>query len=104
LQGLAVSGFACSVSAVRAEYFPPDHVRADVRAENIPPLRKTIGSIIRGFKIGVTKWMRQNTSITDVWHRNYFEHIIRNDKSYQTISNYIANNPAKWADDKFYTK
>jgi putative transposase len=79
----------------------------DVGAKIISPLRspsKTIGSVVRGFKIGVTKWVRQNTNVYDVWQRNYHEHIIRNDPSYQKISNYIINNPAKWADDKFYKK
>jgi putative transposase len=79
----------------------------DVGAKIISPLRspsKTIGSVVRGFKIGVTKWMRQNTNIYDVWQRNYHEHIIRNDQSYQKITNYIKNNPTKWADDKFYKK
>lgn len=61
---------------------------------------KTIGSIIRGFKIGVTKWMRQNTSIKDVWQRNYYESIIRSDNAYTKISNYIKNNPKKWSEDK----
>jgi putative transposase len=37
-----------------------------------------------------------------LWQRNYWEHIIRNEQSYQRISDYIINNPAKWADDKFY--
>ena len=37
-----------------------------------------------------------------LWQRNYYEHIIRNEQSYQTISNYIINNPAKWNNDKFY--
>ena len=36
-----------------------------------------------------------------LWHRNYWEHIIRNVKSYQKISEYIINNPLKWDDDKF---
>jgi REP element-mobilizing transposase RayT len=36
------------------------------------------------------------------WQRNYYEHIIRNEQSYQNISNYIINNPAKWQEDKFY--
>lgn len=31
---------------------------------------RSIGSIIRGFKIGVTKWFRQNTDIYVVWQRN----------------------------------
>jgi putative transposase len=37
-----------------------------------------------------------------LWQRNYYEHIIRNEQSYQNISNYIINNPAKWQEDKFY--
>ncbi len=37
-----------------------------------------------------------------LWQRNFYEHIIRNEKSYQTISNYIINNPANWKEDKFY--
>ena len=37
-----------------------------------------------------------------LWQRNYYEHIIRNDSSYQRIADYIINNPAKWETDKFY--
>ena len=39
-----------------------------------------------------------------LWQRNYLEHIIRNDKSYQTIAEYIINNPAKWNDDRYFHK
>jgi len=63
---------------------------------------KTIGSIVRGFKIGVTKWMRQNTNVYDVWQRNYYDNIIRDEQSYQRISDYIRNNPKNWKEDKFY--
>jgi len=44
--------------------------------------------------------MRQNTDIYNVWQRNYYEHIIRNEKSYVRIAEYIINNPAKWTLDK----
>lgn len=78
----------------------------DNRAKDFSPLprspSKTIGSVVRGFKIGVTKWMRQNTDIYNIWQRDYFEHIIRNEQSFQKISEYIKNNPAEWTDDKFY--
>lgn len=39
-----------------------------------------------------------------LWQRNYWEHIIRNDQSYQKISDYIINNPSKWNDDTFYSE
>lgn len=36
-----------------------------------------------------------------IWQRNYYEIIIRDEKAYGNISNYIINNAAKWDDDKF---
>ncbi len=37
-----------------------------------------------------------------LWQRNYYEHIIRNEKSYLQISEYIRTNPLRWQDDKYY--
>jgi len=34
-----------------------------------------------------------------LWHRNYYEHIIRNDRELNSISQYIRENPANWALD-----
>ena len=61
---------------------------------------KTLGSIIRGFKIGVTKYARLKNQNITIWQRNYYEHIIRNQKDYQNIWNYIDLNPDKWEWDK----
>ncbi|MCK9424074.1 MAG: hypothetical protein M0Q38_15925 [Bacteroidales bacterium] len=58
----------------------------------------TTNEYIRGVKnLG---WQPFNGKL---WQRNYYEHIVRNNRSYQTISEYIKNNPAKWQEDKFYT-
>ena len=63
---------------------------------------RTLGSIVRGYKIGVTKWFRTHTDQHQIWLRNYYEHIIRNEASYQRIAAYIRSNPERWAEDKFY--
>ncbi|MDD2797573.1 MAG: transposase [Bacteroidales bacterium] len=96
-------------NAILHEYVVmPNHVHGIVEfvgANHYSPLRgtsRTIGSVVRGFKIGVTKWMRQNTSINDVWQRNYYEHIIRDESSHLRIADYIISNPTKWVEDKFY--
>ncbi|WP_397446571.1 transposase [Polaribacter sp. R77954] len=74
------------------------------------PQSKNLASIIRGFKIGVTKNARRyektqnNVPISFSWQPRYHDHIIRNNKSYQNISNYIINNPNNWKEDTFYTK
>jgi REP element-mobilizing transposase RayT len=36
-----------------------------------------------------------------IWQRNYYEHIIKDEKAYHNISNYIIHNPSKWEDDTF---
>ena len=40
----------------------------------------------------------------NIWQRSYYDHIIRDDEDYFTIWNYINDNPAKWLEDKYYTK
>lgn len=79
---------------------PPSPPRQQNAFQKIIP--RSIGSIIRGYKIGVTKWFRKNTDIQTVWQRNYYENIIRNERLYQTITEYIITNPEKWKEDKFF--
>ncbi|MCF8371544.1 MAG: transposase [Bacteroidales bacterium] len=55
----------------------------------------TTNEYIRGVK--TLGWKRFDKKL---WHRNYWEHIIRDQKSYETISEYIRNNPKNWNRDK----
>jgi putative transposase len=103
-------------NVVGVENFQPlQHQNEPRRNEFQKMIPRSIGSIVKGFKIGVTKWFRINEDVSvgdgnfqplqsqqKLWQRNYHEHIIRNEKSYQTISDYIINNPVKWKGDKFY--
>lgn len=68
------------------------------------PTVGTIPTIVRSFKSAVTKRINEKraTPGAPVWQRNYWEHIIRDEKSHSKISEYIANNPAQWAMDKMY--
>ena len=89
----------------------PNHVHGIIELKDNPDSKKrnefqkmiprSIGSIVRGFKIGVTKWFRQQSYDDPVWERNYFEHIIRDGDAFQTITYYINNNPQNWNDDKY---
>lgn len=68
------------------------------------PTSNTIPTIIRGFKSTVTKQINniRNTQGQSVWQRSYYEHVIRNEKSYNRISEYIRYNAEKWLADKYY--
>ncbi len=67
------------------------------------PQSKNLASIIRGFKIGVTKNARK-IHVDFAWQSRFHDHIIRNEQSFYNISKYIINNPLKWDDDKFNLK
>jgi len=67
----------------------------------------TIASIIGAYKSIVSNRCLQlfkshNKTMGKLWQRNYYEHIIRDERAYQNISNYIINNPSKWDEDKFH--
>jgi putative transposase len=63
---------------------------------------KTLGSIVRGFKIGVSMWYLKEYRRHHIWQRNYYEHVIRNEKEYWAIKRYIEDNPMNWENDELY--
>lgn len=56
-----------------------------------PTEKISIPKVIRSLKIMVTKEIGYS-----IWQRNYYEHIIRNEKEYYQIREYIKQNPSKW--------
>ncbi len=64
------------------------------------PQSKNLGSIIRGYKIGVTKHAKQN-KIDFIWQSRFHDHIIRDDNEYRKIHKYIVTNPQNWINDMF---
>lgn len=66
-----------------------------------PTIQKnSIGSIIGQFKSVTTKRIHKNGLTNFKWQRNYYEHVIRNEKELNSLREYIQNNPIKWALDK----
>jgi len=66
------------------------------------PQSKNLASIVRGYKIGVTKFARQH-DIPFKWQARYHDHVIRNEGEYKRIRKYIEENPQKWDEDRYCT-
>ncbi|MBI3591049.1 MAG: transposase [Candidatus Melainabacteria bacterium] len=64
--------------------------------------RPTLGQIIGYFKYQTTKIINQirNMSYVPIWQPRFYDHIIRDEKSLNSIRNYIKNNPIKWNLDR----
>ena len=56
----------------------------------------SIGAIVGSFKSTVTRRIGREFNSTGIWQRNYYEHIIRNEKDLQNKTNYIEANPMLW--------
>ena len=56
---------------------------------------QTLGAIVRGFKSSVIKRIRDlnDDQNLNVWQRNYYEHIIRDELDLHNIIQYIKNKP-----------
>jgi REP element-mobilizing transposase RayT len=65
------------------------------------PKPASLGAIIAQFKSRATKriWKFPEFKETPIWQRNYYEHIIRNEKDLQNKTDYIEANPRLWGDD-----
>lgn len=102
---------AAEFTSAAEEGQPQGIVPEEGQPQGIAPTEDapTIGNIVGAYKSLVANgcleiYKSKNEMMGKLWQRNYYEHIIRNEQSYQNISNYIINNPAKWAEDKFHDK
>ena len=67
---------------------------------------KKLGDVIGAYKSLTTvafvqgvKTLKWPPFSEKLWQRNYYEHIIRNDKDLLSIQQYITDNPARWNED-----
>lgn len=62
------------------------------------PQSRNLASIVRGFKIGVTKFANEHY-LSFAWQPRFYDHIIRNHYEMNRIGDYINNNIIRWKDD-----
>ena len=83
----------------------PDHVHGIIlinkpeynkwQVNKFGPQSKNLGSVIRGFKVGVKKYALEN-KIYFEWQPRYYDHIIRSEIELNRIREYILQNPTKY--------
>jgi putative transposase len=69
-----------------------------------PPQPGSLGVIVRAYISTVAYQINRvrNTRGFPIWQRNYYEHVIRDDKDLDEICAYIEGNPSTWeTDDPF---
>ena len=79
----------------------PKH-KGGITGNHNPMLNETIGKVIRWYKGRCAFGIRKSISRDFSWQTRFHDHLIRDDKEYQKIANYIVENPSNWQKDKFY--
>jgi REP element-mobilizing transposase RayT len=103
IHGIAVivdgRGTACRAPTSRAHT-----CRAPAVEQFGQPVSGSIPTIVRSFKSAATRRINQlrNTPGENLWQRNYWEHIVRNEQELHRIRKYIQNNPAQWELDRLF--
>jgi REP element-mobilizing transposase RayT len=65
--------------------------------------KNSISSIVGSFKSAVTKHAHR-LGFEFAWQSRFYDNIIRDEKMYENIVQYINENPIKWENDKFYNE
>ena len=79
----------------------PDHIhlllRIDQDSETGNP-SPTLGNVVGWYKYQVTKQvnLQFGQQGEKIFQRSYYDHVIRNQRDYEEIWQYIENNPRKW--------
>ena len=84
----------------------PNHIHLLLSIRDLPngtsrtpsPTNSIVSKFISTFKTLVTKELGKS-----IWQRSYHDHIIRGEKDYQKIWEYIDTNVIRWEKDCFYT-
>ena len=77
------------------------HLLLQIRADDSgrAMLAPTISKVVQQMKGYVTKQLG-----VSVWQKLFHDHVVRGEKDYLEIWNYIEGNPSKWEEDCFYVK
>ncbi len=64
--------------------------------------KRTLGQLIGYLKFQITKEINslRHTEFAKVLQRDYYEHIIRSEREWNAIAEYIRQNPRKWQNDR----
>ncbi len=69
----------------------------------ISPKSGSVSRMMGSFKSACSNHIHKTfPDVEFEWQERFHDHIIRNDKSFVRISNYIINNPLNWKEDRFY--
>ena len=69
---------------------------------SLPVKIKSLSELMGAYKTTSSKKIHLSGNHVFQWQRSFHDHIIRNEESYNLITDYIATNPEHWEKDTFH--
>lgn len=85
---------------VDAYVIMPNHVHMILRICSNEDGRQIAAPTISTVVAQAKRWASMQAG-TALWQKSFHEHVIRNERDYREIWEYIENNPARWAEDRY---
>ena len=84
----------------------PNHIHAILMLEESAGAspRPTITDIVCAYKSLTTRACKKAQPIDKLFQASFYEHVIRGQKDYNEIAEYIQNNPKQWELDALYAE
>ena len=90
-----------STVSVNHSVIMPNHIHLLLQihtdASGRPMAAPTISTVINQTKGAISK-----KAGFSVWQKGFYDHVIREERDYLDVWNYIDGNPGKWTEDKLY--
>ena len=87
--------------SVESYVIMPNHVHFLLNVRNgapgSSPPTNTVSKFVAAFKKFTNKQCDEK-----LWQRGFYDHVIRDESDFAAHIAYINDNPAKWADDRYY--
>ena len=90
----------------------PNHVHLLLRIEEERAIRESplqsdgkrslIDKAVGYLKMNSSRIIHQTETSLSVWQRSYYDHVIRGERDYWEILQYIETNPLRWCEDRFF--
>ena len=100
--GIIIGEYQIMPNHFHALVFIPASPSSDLPTERTgPPSRnkRSLSSLIAQFKATVTRRANRELAVGNIWQRGFFEQVVRDSSSLESIERYIAENPMNWNRD-----
>lgn len=82
----------------------PNHIHAIIFIDHEHGKAPSLSQIVGWYKAGVSRKIRVIEPNLVIWHRSFYDRVIRDEKEFLNIWQYIDENPLRWELDEHYVR